>query len=168
MKEIPITRGLTALVDNEDFEALTAWKWQASPRDRPNGQIFYATRKGGRESNARKVTTVYMHRQILGVVGRSIRVDHANGNSLDNRRVNLRLATPSQNSGNIRLVRSNTGYKGVSFNGARFNVKLCDKHVGNFRTAEEAAAAYDKAAIAKWGAFAATNAALGLLPSHSV
>jgi hypothetical protein len=85
-------------------------------------------------------------------------------NGLDNRRSNLRPATPSQNSGNARRPSDNTsGFKGVTFYGrtgrwrAYIGGHLRQRHLGYFRTAEEAARAYDEAAIDTWGEFAHLN-----------
>ena len=89
-------------------------------------------------------------------------VDHINGNIYDNRRKNLRKATPRQNSYNTKLsVRNTSGYKGVSRSGYKFvaQVKHEDKTymLGLFDTAKEAAHAYDNAAVQKFGEFAALN-----------
>lgn len=87
-------------------------------------------------------------------------VDHANRNPLDNRRRNLRFATPSLNTVN-RKYRNKTGFRGVAENDGKFIARIwVDKkkrYLGNFATAELAALAYDKAAIAAFGEFALLN-----------
>lgn len=103
---------------------------------------------------------LFMHRLICpdGEV-----VDHINGNTLDNRRGNLRSATRSQNAANRgKTKRSKTGYKGVFLSKAglykaAIRVNYVLYHLGTFLTPEEAALAYDKRAIKEFGAFAKLN-----------
>jgi hypothetical protein len=89
-KEIALSRGLFAIVDAEDFEALSQHKWYA-----------HSTAKGARMYAARRVGNgrAYMHRVIMGKpeVGD---IDHINGNPLDNRRSNLRIVTRAENCRN--------------------------------------------------------------------
>jgi hypothetical protein len=106
--EIELTRGYVALVDAQDVEFLQEWKWYA----RLNNGIIYAGSKIGERYT-------FMHRLILSAA-KGLGVDHRNGNGLDNRRSNLRLATNSQNQMNRGLQRNNTsGFKGVSFDRRR-------------------------------------------------
>lgn len=155
-REIPLTRGKVAIVDDEDFEWLSQWKWCAGCAGK------YALR--GHERRA-----LYMHRFILGASAGTL-VDHVNGNGLDNRRCNLRLCTTRENS---RNQRGRALYKGVyrDFRRAdgvwRARIKLPDKtlHIGAFDTPEAAARAYDAAAIKHFGDFARLNFAdSGALP----
>jgi hypothetical protein len=106
---------------------------------------------------------VYLHRLLMNAV-QTQQVDHANGNSLDNRRENLRFCTSSQNSQNRRRT-STSGFKGVSLK-PRYkskpweaNIKVAGKlkYLGRFQTPEEAAKAYDSAARDMFGEFAHTN-----------
>lgn len=93
MKTIPLTQGFVAVVDEEDYENLTQFEWQTK-RDRGTS---YARRKTSRRDGRRK--TVYMHRLILNAPP-GVEVDHVNGDGLDNRRKNLRLATRELNNRN--------------------------------------------------------------------
>ena len=102
MKTIPLSRGLVALVDDEDYERLARFKWHASGPT-ASGQ-FYAAREsrtrglgGGRKSRiGRKV--VYMHREVQACEAALV-VDHRDGNGLNNTRENLRVVTPGKHFG---------------------------------------------------------------------
>lgn len=91
-------------------------------------------------------------------------VDHVNGNGLDNRRANLRAATPGQNQANMRRPRTNTsGFKGVSWFArtgkwrAYIGFENRQIHLGYFATPEEAARTYDAKAVELYGEFARPN-----------
>ena len=102
MREIPLTQGKTALVDDEDYEGLSQFRWFAHK----NGKTFYAAR-------SMNPGIVKMHRFILGVVDPKIEVDHEDCNGLNNQRSNLRRATHGENQHNRGLYRNNpSGYKG--------------------------------------------------------
>ena len=116
MKEIPLTQGTVALVDDEDFDALAAFKWCAS-RSR---NTFYATRGVHRPDG--RWTTEQMHRVVFArKLGRAltdgVNPDHENRNGLDNRRENLREATVAQNRRNCRRHSANPAsqYLGVTW-----------------------------------------------------
>lgn len=157
--EIKLTRGYVTLIDNCDAD-LAALKWMA--RTRPNGADPYASRANPNRPPA----TLHLHRLILArILGRELCAgevcDHINGNTLDNRRSNLRLATVAENRRNSRRFKNNTtGYKGVSFSKLhqkfeahiRVNYKLV--HLGLFETAEEAHEAYKQAATKYFGEYA--------------
>jgi hypothetical protein len=157
MKQIPLTRGQVALVDDEDYKALKDYRWYALPR-RVRAENFYAYRwvivDGKRK-------TEYMHRRIMGVVGRTSQVDHINCNPLDNRRSNLRLATHSQNCANIPWRGNATGFKGVRKHPQGFQMVVAGKGKKVYDNPVDAARAYDKAALEKWGEFVVTNESLG-------
>lgn len=155
MKKIMLTRGQVTLVDDEDFEWLSQWKWCA--RKGASGK-FYAARSQW-DSDTKKNKTIIMARVIVGAK-KGEEVDHKNGNTLDNRRrYNLRLCTPTQNRHNVGLSRRNTsGYKGVAFrkNSRKWEARMY-LYLGSFNLKEEAARAYDKKAIELFGEFAKLN-----------
>jgi hypothetical protein len=161
MKEIPLTKGQVALVDDEDYEMLDRYKWQASYD--PKLRSYYAIRKTS--VNPRK--NIRMHRVILSVPF-GLYVDHRNHNTLDNTRANLRVCTRSQNAANmVKILGGLSDYKGVKKEGQRWvstiNINGKHLHLGCFGTEEEAAFSYDEAAVHYFGEFARTNAMLGLL-----
>lgn len=109
---VPLSNGLVAVVDDEDFDIVTAsGPWYAGLAD--NGR-YYAKR--GVRVGAR-TTTEYLHQVLLPGVSL---IDHRNGDSLDNRRANLRSATPQENARNAtRRASSAAPYKGVTFHPGR-------------------------------------------------
>jgi len=155
-RQIPLTQGKFAIVDDEDYKWLSQQKWYYS-LDKRTG---YALRKiivNGKHTSQR------MHRAILGLKRGEI-TDHVNRNGLDNRRCNLRKCTQSQNNRNSRKNRNNTsGYIGVSWNkekgrwSAYIKCNTKQIHLGYFDDLEQAAQAYDIAALELHGAFATLN-----------
>lgn len=89
MKTIELTRGKTAIVDDDDYDFLLQWRWIAMPSP---GGMWYAARHEGRK-------VIFMHRVLLGLTA-SDETDHKNRDGLDNRRQNLRRATRTQNQQN--------------------------------------------------------------------
>ena len=146
---ITLTKGFEAVVDAADFETLFGLgvKWCVN-----DGYAFNA--KHGR-----------MHRFLLGAKSGQM-VDHVNGDKLDNRRANLRLATNSQNQANRRAVRGASQFKGVCRQRrpaskdvwvARLVVEGRQLHLGSFDDEVSAAKAYDAAATKHFGTFAHLN-----------
>lgn len=155
--EIPVGQGLVTLVDVADL-SLISGGWRAEKRSRAYYAVRQVRRMTGRSGSE------YLHRVLLGLTDTSIDVDHINGNGLDNRRVNLRLATRSQNNGNARLRSSNrSGYKGVSWKAdshrwrARINLGGRELRLGYFSDPKQAALAYDEAAREAFGEYACLN-----------
>jgi hypothetical protein len=152
MKEIPLTQGQIALVDDADYDWLNQFKWCAERAK----QTYYAR---GRASVDGKTVLIRMHVLIAGP-----RPDHKDGNGLNNQRHNLRRATSAQNARNKRRSGNNTsGYKGVSFSKkakgwrARIKTEGRERHLGVYLTPEAAALAYNDAAEIYHGEFKSLN-----------
>lgn len=153
-RTIPLTKNQVALVDKDDYDEMIKYSWHAS-WDKTT-RSFYALRADCRDGKCR---TVSMHRQILGEpIGEF--VDHANCDTLDNRKKNLRKANHSQSARNNRKRMDNkSGYKGVCMlpNGKyRASISVNKKwlHLGVFQSKLDASEAYRKAAMNLHGEFA--------------
>ncbi len=155
-KQIPLTQGQIALVDDEDYESIAQFKWCAShEHDR-----WYAVRGSGGRANHR---IIKMHRAIMNPAA-GMDVDHIDGDGLNNQRANLRICSHSENMQNAVPHRDNhSGYKGVHFDNIKnrwqASIKINGRQtaLGRFNTPEEAARAYDAAAREHFGKFARLN-----------
>lgn len=152
MRKLKLSQGKYAVVDDKDYRTLVLHKWHAIR----SGKTWYAIRnsKGPRLSRA----CIRMHRAIVGVSARYL-VDHEDGNGLNNRRRNLRVATRSQNNANRGAGCNNlSGLKGVTRNNNRWAAQIRSqgqqRYLGSYNTREEAATAYAFAAILYFGEFA--------------
>lgn len=147
---IPLSRGMTAVVDADDFDIVSPYNWAALQ----NRRLFYAKRSKawGRPSR--------LHRFLLD--DPASQIDHIDGDGLNNRRANLRLCTNSQNQGNQRNQRRQVGasiFRGVCKHRNKWVAKIAPNrtYLGAFASETEAALAYDRAAIAHFGEFASLN-----------
>lgn len=153
MKQIPLTQGKVALVDDADFQHFNQWKWHY--------HHGYAERTEYIGGDGYKSKAVYMHNEIMQPpVG--MEVDHRDGDGLNNQRYNLRNSTHAQNSTNRGKRSDNTsGYIGVYKynNGWMAQLMKDGEYVLSkaFPTAIEAARARDKAAREHFGEFAILN-----------
>lgn len=162
MKEIPLTQGKVAVVDDADYEWLMQWKWYAYRK--PNARTWYARRNTARGRWRQK--TLLMHRVIMNSAS-AMQVDHWDQNGLNNRRDNLRVCTSRDNHYNVKRRADNTsGYKGVSWDKrgrwvAYINYEGKRHHLGYFNSSEEAARAYNNVALAAFQEFAWLNGGIG-------
>lgn len=154
MKELITTDGSTILLDDSWYEMLSYVNWQTDV----NGYAIRHTYTKG------KFKREFMHRIILDILDRNIKVDHVDRNIKNNTMANLRKANMAQNSMNRELQSNSTsGFKGVSFYkrdsnySAHITLDGIKKHLGYFKTKEEAAQAYNKKALELFGEYACIN-----------
>jgi hypothetical protein len=167
IRQVPISRGLFALVDDVDYESISKHVWTAQGTRRAG--MFYAARYEGKKY-------IYMHRAILGLKSGQL-CDHINGDGLDNRRENIRKCDTRQNNQNSRkpISGKTSIYKGVSYDKASRKYYACirvdgkSKRLGLYSSEIDAAKAYDAAAKKYFGEFARLNfkkEALPTMPPH--
>ena len=161
MKQIPLgtskskIKGKIALVSDTDYALLNKYNWFAvSCKGRWYARTWVKLPEGGRKQ-------VYMHRMLKSG---GLKVDHKDGDGLNNQRNNLRYATTAQNSWNCKMRSHNTtDYRcvylidGGRYYLATFEHEGKDVYCGRYKTAEEAARAYDKKVVGYRGKFAKTN-----------
>lgn len=146
--------GKCAVVDDDVFEVLSKYNWWCNS----DGYAIRIEYKNGRYHRQ-----IFMHKEILSVE-KGLQVDHINRNILDNRRSNLRPATPSQNQINrVALSNNTSGFKGVSFDSKSdkwraYLIKDGDQlNLGFYTAKEDAAKAYNVKAVELFGEFALLN-----------
>lgn len=158
MKLIPLTQGQFALVDDEDYERISAFKWFAV-----KSRGTYYARRNQWNSKLKRDFTIPMHRVILNAAP-GVEVDHRDNNGLNNQKHNLRNCSDAEQSANKSIAKNNkTGFKGVLWHkrdhvyeaGIRVNRKFI--YLGRFDDPEQAAKVYDAAALSHFGEFAKTN-----------
>jgi len=150
MKEIKLSNGNIALIDDDDFEMVSKWKWQENQRGYAKGKV--------RINDDWK--TVSMHRFIMKPPSDKV-VDHINHNKLDNRKSNLRICTPQQNSANVPKLSKTKNYKGVRYKNGGYEASLVVKgeykYIGSYSSEIAAANAYNYYAKQYNGEFAYLN-----------
>lgn len=155
MKQIPLTQGAVALVDDGDYARLiTIGNWSLSNR---GYAVHYS-----------KPKNLYMHRLLLAAPPH-LQVDHIDRDKCNNQRHNLRFATRSENQANKGVqVNNSSGYKGVTFHHGKWQARIRYQgqriHLGRFESAKEAALIYDAASRALYGDFAGLNLPLSPTP----
>lgn len=159
MKEIVLSKGFFATVDDDDYESLSKYKWSVFITSTKQYALRNALISGKRRS-------VYMHQQIMGTsgMGLKVHVDHIDGNGLNNSKSNLRLATPSQNHGNMKVFTKGkhaSPYKGVTFSFGKWRARIVvdrkEISLGRFDNEIDAALAYNNAAMKYFKGFAFLN-----------
>ena len=153
--EIMLTQGKVAIIDEEDMALVGGRRWYAHKR---NGSFYTATMIYRADGTR---TLLSMHQLFLP---EAKQIDHINRDGLDNRRINLRMCTPTQNQHNRGPMQgSSSKYKGVAWHKRRGKwqayIKIGDKirHLGVFTDELAAARAYDIAARQHFGEFARPN-----------
>jgi len=160
MKQISLTKGYVALVDDEDFERVIAvGAWRADVHYRKNGTVRTVYAVSGEKKT-------YLHRLIMGVTNPKTEVDHHDHDGLNCQKYNLRVCGRSQNESNSRkwaVSTTSSRFKGVSWDKrcgkwqAGIVIGWRRKHLGRFTSEEAAARAYDAAAKRLFGEFALVN-----------
>lgn len=155
MREIPLTKGFVALVDDSDYSRVASVKWRAFVC---KSGIVYAVRTATRGGKRRQLS---MHRVVVDAP-EEFDVDHKDWNGLNNQRSNLRLCSHRQNMANARRRPGRSGFRGVQpIPSGRWRAVISEfdrlRHIGVFDSAEAAARAYDDAAINCYGEFAVLN-----------
>lgn len=152
---IPLTKGQETIVDPVDAD-LAQLKWHSQS----NYAGRWASIKGGQERNMLLLHRIVLGRKLNRELDSNEHCDHIDGNPLNNRRENLRLATPRENSRNKKVdVRNTSGYTGVCFdrgrNKWRADIKLPHqrKFLGHFRSFEDAVQARKEAEKLHYGEF---------------
>lgn len=150
-----LSNGMETWVDAEDLELVSSFTWYVSSYKNKCYAITHAVKQG-------KKVKVRLHRLILGITDPTIEVDHRNGNSLDNRKENLRPCSGAMNKKNIRKGKRNTsGYIGVRKHGSGWRSSITHEGVvlnlGTFPTAKKAADVRDSKAMELRGEFAVLN-----------
>ncbi len=165
MKKIPLTQGKFAIIDDEDYDFLSQFKWCAHK----GKNTFYSVRHITGQSQNKiknikyKPKKILMHRLIMKVLSSNDQIDHINGNGLDNRKTNLRICNNQQNTFNSKSRKGSSIYKGVSYRTdckkyrARISFNGQARHLGYFNNEIEAAKAYDEKAKELFGEFASLN-----------
>lgn len=156
MKYIELNKGRRAAVDDFNYEMLQKYTWYIVTK----GTVSYAATSIFDNTKKSKVRRLYMHRLVL----QAAKIDHKNGDGLDNRLSNLRPTTTSQNAINAKFNTKNTsGYKGVCKSPtigkwiAQIKVNYKVHYLGTFADIKEAAKAYNIAALEHFGEFAKLN-----------
>jgi len=163
--EVPLhgkkAAGRVALVDDEDYDLVMQYSWHVDEYQRKNRRGMHGPYAMANARGPKPHTMIRMHTLITGWA----LVDHRDGNGLNNRRSNLRDVTGTQNAANQRkrVGRSLSRYKGVTWHRRdhKWKAQIKDgsrrRHIGNFINEDDAARAYDAAALAAWGEFALLN-----------
>lgn len=160
MREIPLTQGYVAVVDDRDYKRVSAYKWHAQVERRKDGSVkaVYARRNKRVDEQG---YVQHLHRFIMGVDDPTKQVDHRDHNGLNNRRKNLRRCSNAQNQANRRVdVDNRSGFKGVAWKKdkgkyqSRITVNGKMKFLGYFSDKKLAAEAYQAAAKSIFGEFA--------------
>jgi len=156
-KEIILTQGKVAIVDDEDFEYLNQWKWFANLK----GKKFYVGRNISMFNG--KQTKICMHRFIMNPE-KGMVIDHLDGNSLNNQKNNLRICTQAENNRNRNFNINNTsGFKGVYWHKisskwmAYIRINKKRLYLGIYTDPIDAARSYNEAALKYHGEFANLN-----------
>jgi len=162
LKTVVFKDGLQCSIDNQDYHFIEQYAWYIGKSSGRNNTYYV-------KSTSSDGVTIYLHRLILGITDKALKVDHIDGNGLNNTRTNLRLSSQSENNCNVAKRLKMNGqscysqYKGVCRNKrknkwvAYISFNNIRKHLGYFEDECEAAKAYNIAASSTHGKFARLN-----------
>ncbi len=161
MRKIELTQGQFAVIDDDDYDRISSHKWYAKKNNVKCKVVYYAATN---ITILGKRTTIRMHQFILGSSPNGKEIDHADGNTLNNQKHNLRFCTRTQNLYNaIGSPYSATKHKGITFNNksnmyrVRISINGKSTHIGCFKKIEDAICVYNNAALKYHGEFARLN-----------
>lgn len=157
---VPLTQGQFAAVDDFDYVRVMKHKWNASR----SKKLWVVRRK------IRKSDGTWKHQGLHHfILGTTARLDHKDGNGLNDQRWNLRPCTQAQNTQNKGATKHSSRFKGVRFHKAsgKWQARICVNyktlHLGSFENERDAADAYDAEALIQFGEFARTNKQMEVL-----
>jgi hypothetical protein len=152
-----VINGYDVLIDDENFELINAYTWRFTSTCHGGPYLYRRYRSNGKQR------MIFFHRTIT-CCPKGMLIDHINGNTLDNRKCNLRICTHQQNMKNQKRRKNNTsGYKGVSFDKrdkvyrAHISLNMKRIYLGSFKSPEDAYAAYCEASKKYHGEFGRTD-----------
>ena len=158
MRQIELTQGQYAIIDDEDYDRVSKLSWHAYFNKKVNS--FYALHNNYDNG---KHSTIYMHRFITGALAGE-KVDHKNHDTLNNQKENLRRCSDANSVANRRGHKNSTShYKGVRWEedrkkwAAQITKDYKGIFLGYFIQEKRAAIAYDKKARELFGEYAFLN-----------
>jgi hypothetical protein len=153
MALIPLKHGLSTIVDDERLEDLLHYHWLVRPGHNTR-YVYRFERRGTRYKR------IHLHRQLLNCP-EGMYIDHIDGDGLNNQVANLRIVTRTENQWNRRNDKSRCQYRGVYYRDNRWRAKIGVNgktvNLGTYETPQEAAKAFDAAALRIRGPFAILN-----------
>jgi hypothetical protein len=153
MKRIKLTQGKFAIIDDDDYEKVSKYKWHL---DKGTSILYARSTIDGRK--------IRLHRFVTDIKDKKLLVDHNDSDGLNCQKGNLTICNHSQNGANTRKIKSGSSrYKGVRWVkarskwNARITVDKVVKHLGTFSDENDAGKAYNAAAVLAFGEFARIN-----------
>lgn len=144
--EFKLSKGKSCKVDLDDYENIVKdRKWCANIVKKPSGKIFIYARTNVKIDG--KYTTFSLHRMIMGSP-KGLCVDHINGDTLDCRKINLRVCTYQENGLNrVNRSKNYSEYPGITFQRGEWVAQYKQKKIGAYKTEKEAYEAYKEVAL---------------------
>lgn len=162
---IPLSQGLVAEIDDEDYERVSMLQWHACQNRQ--GASWYARASLRQWNITHTLVHIWMHQWVM--FDFTNLYDHEDRNGLNNKKGNLRFATRRENQGNRRArLNGSSQYKGVTLHpSGGWMARVAGRYLGIFRTEEEAALAYNEGATVAFGTFARLNVLPDIQPTET-